>query len=263
MVATYNITIERIINNEIKQAADHTNSFRDVEGDILTNDVHSLPIPESVILQAISELTDGAKLAVETCYDLWKEQKFGTEEFISFIKCYSSQSSTLALVFKDGSQNPETSASSTGGSVDAMTGCSSDTFSSSLEATDKGRLSASKKQKDSSGSSPQTAGSDSDKGSNEKGYMASASESNGHSSNGHSSNGCESGNRSVKMFITCKYSESFVLAPMAMGVALMEVGAQAVGVVAATGEFVTFKECKLIVHLGEVRGRIILQPMRI
>ena len=65
------LTASLVSGDHSQQAAD---SFINMEGEGGGNNLHSLPIPESVILQAISELTDGARLAVETCYDLWKEQ---------------------------------------------------------------------------------------------------------------------------------------------------------------------------------------------
>lgn len=79
------------------------------------------PFNQQILQNALEELTDGARLAVQTCLDLWRDhvrtvililsfprslslktcvrQKFGTNEFISFIKCYSFQSGTIAAVF--------------------------------------------------------------------------------------------------------------------------------------------------------------------
>ena len=59
-----------------------------------------LPFTEAVVSQAILEMPDGARLAVSTCLDLWRDQKFGTDEFVSFLKCYAEQSATLAKVFQ-------------------------------------------------------------------------------------------------------------------------------------------------------------------
>ena len=57
------------------------------------------PFTEAVVNKAILELPDGARLAVSTCLDLWRDKKFGTDEFVSFMKCYAEQSETLAKFF--------------------------------------------------------------------------------------------------------------------------------------------------------------------
>ena len=188
-----------------------------------------LPFTEASVSKAISELKDGARLAVSTCLDLWRDKKFGTDEFVSFMKCYADQSPTLARVFQEGMDSSHSD--STGGSSNNTTlmgtsnghktskeyststsvasverknkrssrdsisqdsgdGSKSERGSASLD-TDGNRSGSggSSSPQNANGSSPHTMGSDSEKGF-EKGYMGSASESNGHSSR---SRGCESG----------------------------------------------------------------------
>jgi len=186
------------------------------------------PFTEAVVDKAILELPDGARLAVSTCLDLWRDKKFGTDEFVSFMKCYAEQSETLATFFAkeiessshsdstggansvhnssrggdclltdDGTAASEHSKDRTGSfflsdaaSVDGagFAHAKSDPASASSDA-DGNRNSSGSSPQNPNGSSPHTAGSDSDKGC-DKGYMGSASESNGHSSR---SNGGESG----------------------------------------------------------------------
>ncbi len=186
------------------------------------------PFTEAVVDKAILELPDGARLAVSTCLDLWRDKKFGTDEFVSFMKCYAEQSETLATFFAkeveasslsdstggassvrnssrggdclltdDGTAASEPSKERTGtfflsdaASVDSagFADAKGDRASASSDAEGNRNSSGSSPQ-NANGSSPRTAGSDSDKGC-DKGYMGSASESNGHSSR---SNGGESG----------------------------------------------------------------------
>ena len=79
-----------------------------------------LPFTEAVVSKAISELPDGAQLAVSTCLDLWRDRKFGTEEFVSFMKCYAEQSATLATVFQ-GENDSSAHSDSTAGNSSALT----------------------------------------------------------------------------------------------------------------------------------------------
>jgi hypothetical protein len=87
------------------------------------------PFTTADLQSALNELPEGARLAVQTCLDLWREkvmttqliesptfsmisflsfyleQKFGTQEFVSFIKCYSKQSRTIASIFPENISN--------------------------------------------------------------------------------------------------------------------------------------------------------------
>jgi hypothetical protein len=74
------------------------------------------PFTEAVVNKAILELPDGARLAVLTCLDLWRDKKFGTDEFVSFMKCYAEQSETLAKFFAKEMDSSSHSDSTGGGS---------------------------------------------------------------------------------------------------------------------------------------------------
>lgn len=80
-----------------------------------------LPFTEALVNKAISELPDGAQLAVSTCLDLWRDRKFGTEEFVSFMKCYAAQSATLATLFQAENDSSANSDSTGGNHSSALT----------------------------------------------------------------------------------------------------------------------------------------------
>ena len=70
----------------------------------------------------LQELPTGARLATMTCYNCWKERKFPTAEFISFLQSIAAHSPLLAQIFannpiSDGSRQSRAEA---GGHSDAM-----------------------------------------------------------------------------------------------------------------------------------------------
>jgi len=47
------------------------------------------------------ELPTGARLATMTCYNCWKERKFPTAEFMSFLQSIAAHSPLLARLFEN------------------------------------------------------------------------------------------------------------------------------------------------------------------
>eukprot|EP00292_Cryptomonas_paramecium_P018516 CAMPEP_0113710116 /NCGR_PEP_ID=MMETSP0038_2-20120614/29966_1 /TAXON_ID=2898 /ORGANISM="Cryptomonas paramecium" /LENGTH=122 /DNA_ID=CAMNT_0000636113 /DNA_START=210 /DNA_END=575 /DNA_ORIENTATION=+ /assembly_acc=CAM_ASM_000170 len=77
------------------------------------------PLSEQLIEKIIEELPTGAKLATKTCYGCWKENKFPTSEFISFLSSISSHSPILAEIFKEPEQPSDISPETANGSATA------------------------------------------------------------------------------------------------------------------------------------------------
>lgn len=57
------------------------------------------PLSEDLMKEVLQELPTGARLATETCYTCWKENKFPTPEFLSFLRSISTHSKILRGLF--------------------------------------------------------------------------------------------------------------------------------------------------------------------
>ncbi len=76
----------------------------------------------------LQELPTGARLATMTCYNCWKERKFPTAEFVSFLQSIAAHSPLLARVFANGAAadcSKQNGSETGGGTADVMGDASS------------------------------------------------------------------------------------------------------------------------------------------
>eukprot|EP00277_Geminigera_cryophila_P006708 CAMPEP_0179417596 /NCGR_PEP_ID=MMETSP0799-20121207/7457_1 /TAXON_ID=46947 /ORGANISM="Geminigera cryophila, Strain CCMP2564" /LENGTH=263 /DNA_ID=CAMNT_0021190627 /DNA_START=60 /DNA_END=848 /DNA_ORIENTATION=- len=59
------------------------------------------PITDEILQEMLLELPTGARLATMTCYNCWKERKFPTAEFMSFLQSIAAHSPLLARLFEN------------------------------------------------------------------------------------------------------------------------------------------------------------------
>ena len=86
------------------------------------------PRVDSTCAQMLQELPTGARLATMTCYNCWKERKFPTAEFVSFLQSIAAHSPLLARVFANSAvpgSSKQNGSETGGGNADVMGDASS------------------------------------------------------------------------------------------------------------------------------------------
>ncbi|EKX33123.1 hypothetical protein GUITHDRAFT_120690 [Guillardia theta CCMP2712] len=73
----------------------------------MSNQALPHPLTDEILREVLQELPTGARLATETCLSCWKENKFPTAEFISFLQSIAAHSSILNKLFNEGGGQPE------------------------------------------------------------------------------------------------------------------------------------------------------------